>query len=262
MNYRGTPVRIAVLGDSISEGLGSKKYNYCPELRENVEEALGVKCTIRNFAYTGKTILYANEIRENVAQFQPDIIISFFGSVDGMVRPKKKKPYWYLVPNRYKQNGMLDPRPFYSRKFKRAIVEHIDSFIRFRLKLILMKLCGTYSWVDLTTFEREYRSFLDYFKNKSKFLLASTVYLDDYYFPGSNDNFKAYNECIKNLSEEYHCNFIDLRPMQRQFHWEEIYDSDHFHPSQKGYTWYAQVFGNEIVRMLRRGDTEGNSNIR
>lgn len=249
MNQKVTTLRIAVLGDSISEGLGSKKYNYCQELKENVEKGIGIDCIIKNFAHTGKTILYANEIRDSVANFQPDVIISFFGSVDGMVRPKKKKPYWSLLPNRYKNNGMLDPRPFYSHRFTRFIIERIDSFIRFRLKLILLKLCGTYSWVDINVFGKEYRSFLEYFRNGPKMLLVSTVHVDDYYFPGSNVNLNLYNDCIKEIAEEYHCNFIDLRPLQRKFEWEEIYNSDHFHPNQNGYTWYARIFGDEIIRI-------------
>lgn len=243
------PMKIAILGDSISEGLGSKKFNYCKELKENIERDLNISCYIKNFACTGKTILYANEIRETVKEFNPDIIVSFFGSVDGMVRPQKKEPFWSLLPDRYKKNGMLDPRPFYSRKTSRSIIEHLDSFIRFRLKLILMKICGTYSWVDLELFEKEYKSLLKYFSKGPKMLLISTVYIDDYYFPGSNSNFNLYNACIKNLAKEFSCNFIDLRPHQRKLKWKEIYNSDHFHPNKNGYTWYAEIIGKEIVQM-------------
>lgn len=243
-------IRIAILGDSISEGLGNKKYNYVNELKNNIEKELKVKCDIFNFSYTGKTIKYANEIKEKIKEVNPDIIINFFGNVDGMVRPKKKQPIWNIIPKRYKGNGMLDPRPFYSSNKLRSLLEHTDSFIRFRLKIFLMKTCGTYSWVEVEEFEDEYRSFIDFFDINQKMLLVSTVYIDDYFFPGTNKNYNKYNKCIYNLAQEYELNFIDLRPIQKKFRWNELYNKDHFHPNREGYTWYAKIFTNEIKKMI------------
>lgn len=243
-------LKIAILGDSISEGLGSKKYNYATELKKNMEKELQVSCEIFNFSYTGKTIKYANEIKEKVKEINPDIIINFFGSVDGMVRPQKKLPIWSLIPKRYKENGMLDPRPFYSSNKVRSLFEHIDSFIRFRLKLFLIKTCGTYSIVEVKEFEKEYRLFLDFFNKDQKMLLVSTVYIDEHFFPGSNANYHKYNVCIKKLANEYGLRFIDLRPLQIKKDWNEIYNKDHFHPNKNGYSWYAKIFANEIIDIL------------
>lgn len=37
------------------------------------------------------------------------------GSVDALIRPKPEGVFWKCLPKRYKLNGMLDPRPFYSK---------------------------------------------------------------------------------------------------------------------------------------------------
>ena len=248
MNNREATCRIAVMGDSISQGLGSKQYNYCNELKENIEKKLKIRCKVKNFAFTGKTILYANEIKKEVEKFKPDIIISFFGSVDGMIRPRKKEPFWSLLPKRYKGNGMLDPRPFYSSNKMRAFCEHIDSFIRWHIKILLMKICGTYSWVSLDEFENEYRKFLDYFNGKSNLLLVSTVYIDDKYFPNTNSNYILYNKCIKKLADEYCQDFLDIYSLQKAIKWDDIYGSDHFHPNLNGYTWYAEILSDKIMQ--------------
>ncbi|MDK0557896.1 GDSL-type esterase/lipase family protein [Clostridium perfringens] len=247
MNNKEYICRIAVIGDSISEGLGKKKYNYCNELKENIEKELKINCKVKNFAFTGKTIFYANEIRKEIELFKPNIIISFFGSVDGMVRPNKKKPFWSLLPKRYTGNGMLDPRPFYSRNKIKSFCEHIDSFIRWHIKILLMKLCGTYSWVSIEEFEKEYRKFLDYFNGKSNLILVSTVYVDEKYFPNTNDNYILYNECIEKLSHEYKQEFIDVYSLQKKKKWNDIYGDDHFHPNLDGYTWYAKVLSDKIL---------------
>lgn len=241
-------IKIAVIGDSISQGLGSKKYNYCENLKRNLKSTLNIEFNIKNFAFTGKTIFYANEIKEDIREFNPNIIISFFGSVDGMIRPTKKKFIWNILPKRYRGNGMLDPRPFYSSNKKRAIIERIDSFVRWHIKLVLMNICGTSTWVTLEEFEYEYRKFLDSFKDIENILLVSTVYIDEKYFPNSNLSYKKYNQCIKKLANEYKRDFIDVYSMQKKLGWEEIYGDDHFHPNKNGYVWYADVFSEVITK--------------
>ena len=89
--------------------------NYCSSLKKQVEKLTNRECVITNLAITGKTILYANEILSKIRESQPDVILLFLGSVDALVRPKQEG-IWNLLPARYKLNGMLDPRPFYSKK--------------------------------------------------------------------------------------------------------------------------------------------------
>ncbi|MCU1807114.1 GDSL-type esterase/lipase family protein [Cytobacillus firmus] len=246
-------IRIAIVGDSISQGLGSKLYNYSDELKKNIELQTSKKIIIKNFAFTGTTIKYANQISGDVKSFNPDIILSFYGNVDAMVRPKTtgKPNYYSLLPNRYKQNGMLDPRPFFSSKLLKRFFEHIDSYIRYNLKKLLMKLQGTYCWVGLEEFRLEYQEFLDnIISSDRKIFLVSTVIVDGFYFPGTNENYFKYNKCIKDLASRYNSTFLDVYNLLSKYEWSQVYGNDHFHPNLNGYTILAEYFAEELSKYI------------
>ena len=246
-------IKITIIGDSISQGLGKEKLNYCNSLKEQVEKLTQKKCLITNLAITGKTIVYANEITKEVQDSTPDVILLFLGSVDALIRPKKEGILWKLLPKRYKLNGMLDPRPYYSRKKWKAFFQHIDSWIRWHLKIILLKLIGEYSWVEETEFRTNYQMFIDNFK-ETKILAVSPVYVDEKFFPGSNANLKKYRNIISDIcSYEKNVYFFDIYSEQELLGWngKSIYGDDHFHPSRYGYQWMGNILGKEISIILK-----------
>ena len=49
-------MKIAIFGDSISEGIGSRKYNYAKELEKIMKSDNNIE--IYNYSYTGTTINY------------------------------------------------------------------------------------------------------------------------------------------------------------------------------------------------------------
>lgn len=238
-------MRLTIIGDSISQGLGRKHYNYCNELKCFFEQETKQSLDITNMAITGKTILYANEITDKIKDTNPDVILIFLGSVDAMVRPQKRL-LWNILPNRYKKNGMLDPRPFYSSKIYKKIPQKIDSWIRLHLKLILLKINGTYSWVTKDRFKKEYEIFLKKFVN-TNIIMVSPVYVDEKYFPKSNENLLSYLEVVKELAFKYKKSFLDVYHLQMQKNWNEIYNSDHFHPNESGYTWLAEIISKKLI---------------
>lgn len=247
-------IKVTIIGDSISQGLGKKKINYCESLKNKIENLTGVICNLENLAVTGKTIIYANEIIEDIIKSDPDIILLFMGSVDALIRPKPEGVFWKCLPKRYKLNGMLDPRPFYSKKRWRYIPEHIDSWIRWHLKKVLMKFCKVYSWVDEETFENYYRDFVRNFSDKEIFAI-SPVYVDEKFFPGSNYNLKRYRDIISKIcSEQENTHFFDIYSCQEQLGWKEnpsIYGDDHFHPSIYGYQWMGSIIGDKISQIIK-----------
>ncbi len=71
------------------------------------------------------------------------MILLFLGSVDALVRPKQEG-IWNLLPARYKLNGMLDLDHFIRKKKWKSFFQHIDSWIMWHLKIILLKTVGTF----------------------------------------------------------------------------------------------------------------------
>lgn len=47
-------IKVTIIGDSISQGLGKKKINYCESLKNKIENLTGVICNLENLAVTGK----------------------------------------------------------------------------------------------------------------------------------------------------------------------------------------------------------------
>lgn len=237
--------KIAILGDSISQGLGSKKLNYVDDLIKK----LNCCYEIKNFAHTGTTIRYALEIVNNVLNFKPDIVFIFYGNVDAILRPNENsKPNFYkLLPNRYKQNGMLDPRPFYSKKILKRIYEKSESTFRYNIKKLLMKVQGVYSWTSIDEFESLYNLFIKKLRsNDIEMILISTVTIDDFYFPGSTIQFEKYNKIIEKIALENQLKFINLYEILKKYNQDQVYGPDHFHPNEKGYEIIADVFSKAI----------------
>ena len=80
-------IKIAVVGDSITQGIGSKKINYV----EIMKTDLGRNFSIKNYGLTGTTIKYAYEIIEEINEYNPDIVVLSYGNVDAQIRPNIKK---------------------------------------------------------------------------------------------------------------------------------------------------------------------------
>lgn len=81
------------------------------------------------------------------------------------------------------------------------------------LKLILLKINGTYSWVTKDKFKKEYEIFLKKFIN-TNIIMVSPVYVDEKFFPKSNENLLSYLEVVKELAFKYKKSFLDVYHLQ------------------------------------------------
>ena len=234
--------KIAILGDSISEGVGSKKINYISSLSRNLNKNYQIK----NFAYTGTTIKYAIQKIPELLAYNPDVVIVFYGNVDAILRPKTdgKLNLYHILPKRYRGNGMLDPRPIYSRNLYKSILEHADSLFRYNFKKLLIMMYGVYSWVGIEEFTENYQQLIDAINAEHRrIILVSTVTIDDYYFPNSTAQFIKYNSVIQQLARENNKLYLDLYSFLNEFDKDEIYGADHFHPNANGY----EIIGKKLA---------------
>lgn len=239
-------IKIAIFGDSISEGIGKLKINYTIELEKLISN-IYKKVKIDNYAHTGTTIKYLKTFEEEYKIKHYDIVIIGYGNVDGMLRPNLSSKYniYKYLPNRYKKNGMLNPRPYYSNKIYKKIFQKIDSLIRWNLNRILLKIQGTTTLVSLEEFQQEYFNVIEKnFKNTKKIILLSTVKVSDKYFPGTNDSYEKYNEKIQILKYSYkNIKYIDL---YNSLNKKEFFYEDLFHPNSNGYKEIAKLIYKEI----------------
>lgn len=247
-------MKIVLLGDSITQGIGKLKINYTEKLYERLKKDYEDEIIdIHNLALTGTTVKYAMGLLEKIQEISPDIVIIMYGTVDLQVRPNmetNKFGILSLTPGRYKNiKGMLNPRPFMSKRRGKRFLDCIDNIYRWIWKRVVVMTQGTMQYSDLDTFKAEYLQLLDALK-EYEIIVCSTIYLDNkIYTKKSLQNYEDANKFLEKSNEFY----VDLFSKQREIvgvdGWKSIYYNDHFHPNDKGYDIIAQKLEEAIVRM-------------
>lgn len=229
-------MKIILLGDSITEGIGSRKVNFAPYLEQAIKGS-----QVINLGKSGTTIDYAITKIDEINNHNPDITVVFYGQVDALTRVKSNTWIYGLIPKRYKGPGMFDPRALFTRKQSKKVFQKIDSFFRYNLKKFLISVQGYEQWNTLDEFEKKYdyliKNILDH---STQIICLSTVSIKDKYFPYCNREFKKYNEVIFNISQKHNCTFLDIYKELDNVDKEIYYYEDYYHPNEKGYKLIAE----------------------
>lgn len=241
-------MRIAILGDSISQGIGKKRYNYVDSLKEALKKG-GVDANIENFALTGTMVSYALDIIAEIERFKPNCVLIFYGNVEAIVRPdlRKKSFITKLMPKRYRKIFMLDPRPFYSKSRIKRLGQHLDNTYRFVMRRLASKVNGTYRLMNIEEFKDYYMLLLDEMKRIGAYALCcSNVNIDEELFSGTSASLQEFCNVIQEVAAEKKVGYIPLNEWQKNYSWEDIYSHDHYHPNQKGYELMGDYFSKFI----------------
>lgn len=246
-------MRILLLGDSITQGLGSKKINFTKELSR-----LRPNDYILNKALTGTTIVYPYEEDNIIFNNDPDVVVILYGNVDAQLKPKRDGLIFKHLPRRYAASAgnMLLPRPFYSKSFLKSIGQHLDNLFRTIFRNLIFVIDGTEQWVSLEDFSKMYYSLCKKMTEKGiKVVCCSTVAIDDKLFPGSSQEYKKFNHKIKDIAETLNCKYLDLYTKLQSCiesdknGWNRYYNKDHFHPNGEGYLLIAKWIDHELKNM-------------
>lgn len=242
-------MKIILLGDSITQGLGSKKINFTKEL----QKLMGEETKITNLALTGTTILYAIDILDKIKEEKPDLVFILYGNVDAQIRPNREGFIFKKLPTRFKINNgsMISPRPFYSQQWDKKILQKGENLLRTIIRKLIYAVDGTEQWVDINEFETTYCLLCDKLNDlQINYFLCSTVYIDNKLFPGSLEEYAKYNNVIKKLAIRNRVPFIDIYNMFStavlEKGWSKYYNYDHFHPNEAGYILMAEKIVKEI----------------
>lgn len=245
-------MKCVILGDSISEGIGTKHINYIPKLINYT----GGRYEFVNLAKTGTTVKYAEQNIERIISENPDCVLIMYGSVDAQIRANLNGNRFginKIIPKRYKIGGMLEPRAFYSKKLHRWFPDRADNIIRCILKKIILITEGKTQWVSMDEFRESYRKVVgSVIAQGIKVIAVSTIYLDDKFFLNSNMEYIKFNKIIIDISKDFNVDYIDLYSLLKEsvkkYGWDRYYSHDHFHPNQKGYEFFAKILSDNLNR--------------
>ena len=79
-------MKVLLLGDSITQGLGSKRINFADELND----LLGENYEIINYAASGTTIIYAYSNMDLIIDSECEVVCILYGNVDAQLKPNRK----------------------------------------------------------------------------------------------------------------------------------------------------------------------------
>lgn len=253
-------IEIVLLGDSITQGIGSWKMNYEEMLKDYLNKR-GIESHITNLALTGTTVEYALKQVFKIQEMDPDYVVIMYGSVDLQVRPNMETNKWgilSLTPKRYKNiKGMLNPRPFMSSKKGRYIFDCVDNLYRKIWKKVVIATQGVMQYLSEEQFEQMYMKLLCELHGY-KVICASTMFVDNKIYTNKTiENYEIANHFLKNLRKNYFevIGYVDLYNMQQKIvsqkeSYDEIFCKDHFHPNKNGYKKIAEEIGEIIVSDL------------
>ncbi|MBT1160447.1 SGNH/GDSL hydrolase family protein [Bifidobacterium sp. SO1] len=249
-------MKVLLLGDSITEGIGSKKVNYSDELCRLLDAKFCCDAEIINFAKTGSTICYPIDHIEQIHAIKPDYVIVMYGNVDVKKMYDLTKNRYGLVsltPSRYKNIGsMLFPRPFISKKYPRKVFDYFDDIYRRIWRFIIERTQGKSQIMTLEAFSVKYKELLSSLSGY-KVIACSTVFLDSDIYGGENiTNFIEANSIIKRTTETFnnivYCDiFSELENSVKHLGWQRVYYRDHFHPNIGGYQIISQQIADLFI---------------
>ncbi len=239
--------KVILLGDSITQGLGSKKINFTDELQMK----LGDDYEVVNLAKTGTMIDYGLKQAESNDFSEASVCVIVYGNVDAQIRPNTHGRVFKLIPLRFQKPGMLMPRPFYSKALTKRLGQLLDNKARLILSWLIRLIDGTEQWKSVDDFSRDYVELVDFLVAKNiRAICCSCVYIDERLFPECREQYALFNSKIEKIARSRGADFVDLFNLLEQHvedeGWDAIYNRDHFHPNAGGY----QLMANEIAQSI------------
>lgn len=245
-------MQIVFIGDSITEGLGviRSNTNYANLLQAQLKSLMAQPVDIVNF---GSSAMQVNESREKyeqrILEMQPDIIVFAHGITEAIVRVQKKYLKW--MPMRWRRPGWMDPRPYYSTRRWRRCLEKVESGVRWRVKVALIKMFGGKPWMSLEEFRRHTTEFLWKVMDaspKTSIILLAPSDIEEKYFPGSSESIRIYRRVFHDICNNAQSeNRIFLCDASQFLHKWNDYLEDRFHPNELGHGKIAKALLNTLL---------------
>lgn len=234
---------MVVYGDSIAHGLGANGNSY-PVLLARILGMGLLDCT-----RSAMQLREACKLSHEAGRARLALIA--FGITEAMVRPAKRS--LRLMPPRWRRPGWMDPRPYYSRRRWKRVAQRVESTLRWRSKVALIRLLANERWGSPQQYECDLLQMIDDLKRLGvvHVVLIGHMGHDERFFPGSAGSCDEFQVVNRSVADRTGSLYLDGAGLCRR--WEDFL-LDHFHPNEQGHKRIADALA---VMLQQEGIASG-----
>src|ERR1043165_5206927 len=263
------------LGDSLTEGVGSKRISHVTELVKqlrsgsanvhefrlrqidadfnrqiefNVAGLMNVDADQKpsdlwlwNLACEGQTIESDFDWLPLIAALRPELVVVFRGSLESIIRPAMIAdgdwPWW--VPRSWRGYAAIDPRCYFSTTWWRRAKQSWVDALKQRARLEILKLRPGKSLIDVERFASYQTELVKQLRAQgTRVLVLGLLPVDEARFPGSPEQFKTVNARLKQIAQAEGAEFVDWAS---SLNGGDLFYRDGFHPNAAGADALARI---------------------
>jgi lysophospholipase L1-like esterase len=271
------------LGDSLTEGVGSKRISHVTELVKQMRAAAGANVHefrlrhvgsdfnrqidfnvaglmdvdadrnashlwLWNLACEGKTIDSDLGWLPLIAALRPELVVIFRGSLESIIRPAMVAdgdwPWW--VPQSWRGYAAMDPRCYFSTTWWRKAKQSSVDALKQRARLKLLRLRPGKPLIDVEQFASHQTELLKRLRALgTRVLVLGLLPVDEMGFPGSREHFKSVNARLRQIADAEGVEFIDWAS---SLNGGDFFYRDGFHPNAAGAVALARILRERLCK--------------
>lgn len=269
------------LGDSLTEGVGSKRISHVTELAKelrssgdanvhefrlrqidadfnrqiefNVAGLIDVDADhsssdlwLWNLACEGQTIESDFGWLPLIAALRPELVVIFRGSLESIIRPAMFAdgdwPWW--VPRSWRGYAAMDPRCYFSTTWWRQMKQSSVDALKQRARLKLLTVREGTPLIDVERFSSYEAELLKRLRALgTRVLVLGLLPVDEACFPGSPAQFKKVNARLKQIADAEGVEFFDWAS---SLNGGNLFYRDGFHPNAAGAGALARILRDRL----------------
>lgn len=264
------------LGDSLTEGVGSKRISYVTELVTQIrsarcginvhelrlrhadshefvefnvagkmdvdENAYSSDLWLWNLACEGQTIETDLAWLPLIGTLKPELVVIFRGSLESIVRPAALHdgnwPWW--VPPSWRSYAAMDPRCYFSTTWWRKAKQQLMDATKQRMRLKLLTRGAGRPLIDVEHLAAHLQTVVRRLRSlHTRVLILGLLPVDGTRFPSSPAYFESVNARLKQVATTEGVDFFDWATELTSK--DDLFYRDGFHPNLSGAAALAAI---------------------
>ncbi|HEU4712724.1 MAG TPA: SGNH/GDSL hydrolase family protein [Pyrinomonadaceae bacterium] len=274
------------LGDSLTEGVGSKRISYVtqlvtqmrsaqremrvhemrlrsvdprsfnPDIEVNVAGKMDLDPAqstsdlwLWNLACEGQTIESDFAWLPLITTLRPELVVIFRGSLESIIRPASfHNGAWpWWVPASWRGYAAMDPRCYFSTTWWRKAKQQTLDTTRQKTRLKMLACAAGKPLMDQDAFTDHLTTLVRRLRElNTRVLLLGLLSVDEERFPGSPAHFEAVNAKLRDIANAEGVEFFDWAAQLKGAR-NSLFYRDGFHPNLEGANALAEALRTRLV---------------